>query len=69
MFVHFRTTENRPVAFNPGYVVCVMPGPDSGTTHIQVSTSAVIRVAEDYSIVLEKMKLGPQDEDDEDNQY
>lgn|GEM_PF-4539390 len=71
MFVQFKTIENRPVAINPGYVVYLTPGKEAGTTCVQLSTGVVIQVVGNYPLVLEKMKLGSQDqgEEDEDDQY
>jgi hypothetical protein len=71
VFIQFKTIENRPVAINPVYVVFMTPGKDAGTTHIQVTNGIAIQVVGDYPLVLEKMKLGAQDqsEEDEDDQY
>jgi len=70
MFIQFKTTEHQPVAINPVYVVCMTPGQDSGTTSIRVTTGIIIHVVGNYSLVLEKMKLGSQDEDEDDeDQY
>lgn len=70
VFIQFKTTENQPVAINPVYVVCMMPGQEPGTTSIRVTTGLVLQVVGNYSLVLEKMKLGSQDEgDDDEDQY
>ncbi len=69
MFVQFKTTENRPVAINPVYVVFVTPGQERGTTQIELATHTVLTVIGEYLQVLERLNLGSETEENDEDEF